>query len=166
MKSTARGSLAALLTCVAAAAAATPAVAGEQVPVSVPMEGVENVLGLRAPQISGGIPVPTPGAMDRPRYVQGRMLPAHALPQVPLTSPLPEARLSSPVPTLLGGASDRLGLSTGGSELTTATPGASLDAPLSAPQADQFGLPRVALPVAALHSPLLQAAPGAELGLN
>ncbi|MFJ6568858.1 hypothetical protein ACIQNU_15670 [Streptomyces sp. NPDC091292] len=163
MKSTARGSLAALLSCVAAATAAGPAVAGEQVPVSVPMEGVENVLGIRAPQISGGIPVPVPGVMDRPRYVQGRMLPANALPKVPLSSPLPEANLTAPLPRLLGGVSDQLGLSTGGGELKTETPGASLDAPLSAPQADQFGLPRLTLPVAALSAPLVQAAPGAEL---
>ena len=76
MKSTARGTLAVLAGCLAAAGAgAAPAAAGEQVPVAVPLTGVENALHVKAPELSTGVPIPLPGGPDAPRFVAGRMLP-------------------------------------------------------------------------------------------
>ncbi|MFD6286040.1 hypothetical protein [Streptomyces sp. NPDC060205] len=164
MKSTTRGTLAAVVTCVAAAVA-TPAVAADGVPVAVPLEGVENSLNMEMPRIAGTVPLITPGSPDGPRYVEGRLLPERALPQLPVTSDLPSLDLRTPLPRVLGDTFDHLAASTPTSGLRALTPGASLDAPLTAPRADMLGLPAAKLPQVAVLTPVLQAAPGATLGL-
>ncbi|MGX1914620.1 hypothetical protein ACWIID_38225 [Streptomyces phaeochromogenes] len=164
MKSTTRGTLAAVVTCVAAAVA-TPAVAADGIPVAVPLDGVENSLNMEMPRVGGTLPLPTPGSPDGPRYVEGRLLPDRAVPQLPVTSDLPSLDLRTPVPRVLGDTFDHVAASTPTSDLRALTPGASLDAPLTAPQADKLGLPAPKLPEVGLLAPVLQAAPGANLGL-
>jgi len=164
MKSTTRGTLAAVVTCVAAAVA-TPAVAAEGIPVAVPLEGAERALNTELPSISGRLPLIRPGRPDGPRYVEGRMVPEGAVPRVPISSNLPSVDLRTPLPLPIGDAVDRLAVSTPTSDLRALTPGASLDAPLTAPRRGHIGLPATKLPEIALLAPVLQTAPGATLGL-
>jgi hypothetical protein len=166
MKSPTRGSLAALLACAAVTAGAGSAVAGERVPVSVPMEGVEHALGIPAPRVGAQLPVPVPGAVDGPRYVEGRLLPAGLVPVVPFSVPLPGVAAQSLVPHVVGGGADRASAVVGGPDAVVGTPGVSFDAPVSGPRPDSFGLPRAALPVAGLRTPPLQTAPAAWLHLT
>ncbi|MEV0318850.1 hypothetical protein ACIBKX_20480 [Streptomyces sp. NPDC050658] len=168
MKTTTRGTLAALVSCVAAAtAAATPAQAAEHAPVAIPLNGLEWALETQAPELSTGVPVPMPGGPDRPEIGENRLVPGRALPQFPLGTALPATRVTAPVSELLGESGpDQLDVTAPESDLDTATPGASLDAPLTGPRAEHFGLPGAALPQAALHAPLLRAQPGAEVGLS
>lgn len=101
------------MTCVATAVgavAAAPAVAADVVPVSVPLNGVERSLGLKAPGIAGELPLPLPGRVEGPRYVEGRMIPDRAVPQVPLSGGLPGADVRTPLPHVLGDGFDHLGL--------------------------------------------------------
>ncbi|MET7514138.1 hypothetical protein ABZS88_11775 [Streptomyces sp. NPDC005480] len=167
MKSTARGTLAVLAGCLAAAGAgAAPAAAGDQVPVAVPLNGVENALHVKAPELSTGVPILMPGGPDVPRFATGKMLPEPLLPAVPLSSELPDTHVVAPLSEATGDHKiDHVGLSTPGSDVHTATPGASVNPPLTGPRADRFGLPDAALPDAALGTPLLQTTPGAVLGL-
>ncbi|BCL30545.1 hypothetical protein ACFFS2_22340 [Streptomyces aurantiacus] len=165
MKSTTRGTFAAVVTCVAAAVA-TPAVAADGIPVAVPLEGAEHALDMELPSVSGTVPLLKPGSPDGPRYVEGRLLPDRALPQLPVTSDLPSADLRTPVPRVLGDTFDHLAVGAPTSSgLRARTPGASLDGPLTAPRPDRLGLPAPKLPEAGLLAPVLQAAPGATLGL-
>ncbi|MFJ8020228.1 hypothetical protein [Streptomyces sp. NPDC096311] len=169
MKPTTRGTLAAIVTGVAAvmgAAAATPAVAAETVPVPVPLDGVERALNLQTPKIAGELPVPMPGGPEGPRYVEGRMLPEQAVPQLPVGAGLPGADARAPLPHLLGHGFDHLGVDAPAAALATLTPGLSLDAPLTAPNPDHFGLPGLKLPQAAVLGPLLKTAPGANVGMG
>jgi hypothetical protein len=69
------------------------------------------------------------------------------------------------VPRVLGDTFDHLAANTSTSDLRALTPGASLDAPLTAPRADKLGLPAPKLPEVGLLAPVLQAAPGADLGV-
>ncbi|MYR60538.1 hypothetical protein GTY54_31330, partial [Streptomyces sp. SID625] len=91
MKSTTRGTLAALVTGVAAAvgAAATPAAAVGTVPVPVPLGGAESALGMELPSVGGELPLPTAGSPEGPRFVEGRLLPERALPRLPVAGGLP-----------------------------------------------------------------------------
>jgi hypothetical protein len=167
MKPTTRGTLAAVLTGVAAAvgaAAAAPAVAAEAVPVPVPLNGVENALNVQMPKIAGELPVPMPGAPEGPRYVEGRLIPEHALPQLPVTGGLPGADARTPLPHVLGDGFDHLGVGAPAAGLRALTPGLSLDTPLTAPSADNFGSPK--LPQAAVRTPLLKTMPGANLEMG
>ncbi|MFF3481940.1 hypothetical protein ACFYXC_01495 [Streptomyces sp. NPDC002701] len=164
MKSTTRGTLAAVVTCVAAAVA-TPAVAADGVPVAVPLNGVEHSLDMEMPKVGGTVPLIKPGSPDGPRYVEGRLLPDRAVPQVPFSSDMPSLDLRTPLPRVLGESFDHLTATTAASDLHAVTPGASLDAPLTAPRADALGLPAPKLPEAGLLAPVLQAAPEASLGL-
>ncbi|MFG3088257.1 hypothetical protein ACGGAI_11650 [Streptomyces antibioticus] len=166
MKPTTRGTLAAVLTCLATAAgaaAATPAAAVGTVPVPLPLDGVENALGVELPRAGGELPLPTPGAVEGPRYVEGRLLPDRTVPQVPLGAGLPGLGLSAPLPELLGGDADHVGLDAPASDLRTLGPGLALDAPLTAPDPGNFGLPAPKLPQAGVITPVLQAVPGANL---
>ncbi|MFB7758209.1 hypothetical protein ACFC18_53040, partial [Streptomyces sp. NPDC056121] len=87
-------------------------------------------------------------------------------PAVPLSSELPDTRVEAPLSRATGDhKTDHLGLTTAGSDVRTATPGASVNPPLTGPIGDRFGLPGPALPEAALAAPLLTAAPGAALGI-
>ncbi|CAL9448794.1 hypothetical protein [Streptomyces sp. enrichment culture] len=169
MKSTTRGTIAAVLTGVAAAvgaATATPAAAAGTVPVPVPLEGAEQALGMELPEIGGELPVPMPGDPGGPRYVEGRLLPDRALPQLPVSGGLPGADLRAPLPHVLGDGFDHVALGTPASDLRTLAPGLTLDAPLTPPSPDGFGLPHPKLPQAGVLAPVLQTVPGADLGLG
>ncbi|KAA0913855.1 hypothetical protein [Streptomyces apricus] len=162
MKSTTRGTFAAVITCVAAAVA-TPAVAADAVPVVVPLQGAEQALDMEMPKVSGTVPLVKPGSPDGPQYVEGRLLPDRALPQVPVSAGLPELDVRAPLPRVLGDTFDHLSTTTPDSTMRTQTPGASLDAPLTAPRPELLGLPAPKLPEAGLLAPALQGAPGASL---
>ncbi|MFP3989190.1 hypothetical protein U9R90_17140 [Streptomyces sp. E11-3] len=167
MKMTAKGTIAALVGSVAAATGAATAVAAEQVPVSVPLSGVENALHMEAPRLSTGVPIPLPGEPEGPRYVEGQLLPDQILPQLPISSELPATQVVTPLPQLVPTETvDHLGVATDGSDVATRTPGASVNPPLTGPLANRFGLPDVTLPQASLETPAVQSEPGAELGLS
>jgi hypothetical protein len=169
MKSTTRGTLAAVLTCVAAAAgaaSATSAAAVGTLPVPVPLDGVEKSLNVELPKIGGEIPLPMPGAPEGPRYVEGRLIPDRVIPQLPVSAGLPGLGLRAPLPEVLGDGFNHVGLDAPASDLRTLSPGLTLDAPLTAPNPDRFGLPDLQLPQAGVLTPVLQTVPGANLGLG
>ncbi|MGW1722983.1 hypothetical protein ACWCQK_08665 [Streptomyces sp. NPDC002306] len=168
MKSTTRGTLAAVITCVAAAtgAAATPAAAVGTVPVPVPLDGVEKSLGMELPTVAGELPMPMPGAPEGPRYVEGRLMPEHVIPRLPLDAGLPGADLRAPLPHILGPGYDHLGVDAPSSAVRALGPDLSMDAPLTAPNPDRFGLPDTQLPQAGLLTPVLRTVPGADLGMG
>ncbi|GGZ42708.1 MULTISPECIES: hypothetical protein [Streptomyces rochei group] len=168
MKSTTRRTLAAVLTGVAAAvgAAATPAAAAAAVPVPVPLDGAETALGMELPEVEGELPVPKPGAPEGPRYVEGRLLPERTLPQLPVSSGLPGVDLRQPLPRVLGDEFDHAAVDVPAADLRALAPGLSLDAPLSAPDGDGFGLPAAKLPQAGVLSPVVQSVPTADLGVG
>ncbi|WP_086772476.1 hypothetical protein [Streptomyces bobili] len=169
MKSTTRGTLAAVLTCVAAAAgaaSATSAAAVGTVPVPVPLDGVEKSLNVELPKIGGEIPLPMPGTPEGPRYVEGRLIPDRVIPQLPVSAGLPGLGLRAPLPEVLGDGFNHVGLDAPASDLRTLSPGLTLDAPLTAPNPDRFGLPDLQLPQAGVLTPVLQTVPGANLGLG
>lgn len=165
MKSTTRGTIAAVITGVAAAvgAAATPAAAVETVPVPVPLDGIEKSLNVELPKVGGEIPLPMPGAPEGPRYVEGRLLPERVIPQLPVSGGLPGLGLHAPLPHLLGDDFDHVGVGTPASDLHTLAPGLALDAPLTAPNAENFGLPDTKLPQVGVLTPVLQTVPAANL---
>ncbi|MET8976264.1 hypothetical protein ABZX85_11675 [Streptomyces sp. NPDC004539] len=167
MKSTTRGTLAAVLLAAAAgAAAATPAAAAETVPVPVPLDGAETALGMELPKLGGEIPLPMPGAPDGPRYVEGRLLPDRALPQLPVGAALPGLGMRTPLPRVLGDDFDHVGVDAPANDVRALGPGATLDLPLTPPNPDNFGLPDPKLPAAGIVTPVLQAVPAADLGLG
>ncbi|PWI18320.1 hypothetical protein DI272_32385 [Streptomyces sp. Act143] len=165
MKPTTRRTLAAVITGVAAAvgATATPAAAVETVPVPVPLDGVENSLNMELPTLGGEIPLPVPGAPEGPQYVEGRLIPERVIPQLPVSGGLPGAGLKAPLPHILGDDFDHVGVGAPASDLRTLAPGLSVDAPLTAPNADNFGLPETKLPQVGVLTPVLQTVPGADL---
>ncbi|MFD7442826.1 hypothetical protein [Streptomyces sp. NPDC059909] len=167
MKMIARGSLGALMTCVAAAVAAPSAAAGPQVPVAVPLDPLERAVPLEAPTLRTGLPVPVPGAPEGPRYVEGKMLPSGILPQVPLTSDLPRTHVGVPLPHPLNDEGvGTVHASAPEADLVTATPGADVAAPLTTPRPGTFGLPGLALPEAGVLVPELRATPRTVLGFE
>ncbi|MEU3839109.1 hypothetical protein AB0E88_03590 [Streptomyces sp. NPDC028635] len=166
MKSTTRGTLAAVLTCVAAAAGAAPAAAVDAIPVPVPLKGAEKALHMELPEVGGEVPLPKPGSPEGPRFVEGRLLPERVLPQLPLGAGLPGAGLRAPLPHLLGDDFDHLSLDAPSSDLRTLGPGLDLDAPLTAPHPGRAGLPQPKLPEVGLITPVLQTVPHAALGLG
>ncbi|MFF1449446.1 hypothetical protein ACFVYF_15015 [Streptomyces sp. NPDC058274] len=166
MKSTTRGTLAAVMTGVAAAvgaAAATPAAA---VPIPVPLGGAERALGMELPRAGGELPLPVPGSPEGPRFVTGRLVPDRTLPQLPISGGLPGADLQAPLPQLLGDDFENLGVRAPAADLRTLTPGLSVDTPLTPPNPDNLGLPDTKLPQLAVLTPLLQTVPAANLGLG
>ncbi|MEW1544927.1 hypothetical protein [Streptomyces tsukubensis] len=161
MKSTTRCSVAAVLACMASAVGAGSA-AAVSVPVTLPLESLETVLPVPAPELSTGVPVPVPGAPQAPEHVAGRMLPYGTLPQVPLSSELPVTELGVPVTEPLGESTLGVARATSeAAELSLATPGASLGAPLSAPRPELYGQPEPVLPELALLTPEFRGAPTA-----
>ncbi|MFK0168211.1 hypothetical protein ACIQU5_05365 [Streptomyces sp. NPDC090306] len=167
MKPTVRGTLAAVITCVAAAAAgavaASPAAAAGSVPVPVPLEGVENSLNMELPHAGAELPLPTPGSPEAPRYTEGRLLPDRALPQLPVEAGLPGADVRAPLPRVLGDDFDHAAAGAPASAVNALAPGASLDAPLTAPDAGNFGVPGLKPPQAGVLAPALSAVPAADL---
>lgn len=167
MKSTTRTLAAAVLTGMAAAVgAAAPAVAAGTVPVPVPLDGVEKSLDVSLPRAGGELPLLTPGVPEGPRYVEGRMIPASTLPQVPMGAALPGLSAGAPLPQVVGKGFDQAGVSVPAADLRTLTPGLSADTPLTAPKSEVFGLPTAKEPQAAVLTPLLQTAPTGDLGLG
>ncbi|WP_416979361.1 hypothetical protein [Streptomyces sp. T028] len=169
MKPTTRGTLAAVLTWVAAAAGAapaTPAAAVGTVPVPVPLNGLENSLGMELPQAGGEIPVPATGSPEGPRHAEDRLIPERAVPQLPAGAGLPGAGVRAPLPETLGNGFENLGLDAPATDVRTLGPGLALDAPLTPPNPDNFGLPDPKLPQAGVLTPVLQAAPAANLGMG
>ncbi|MGW0184143.1 hypothetical protein ACWDV7_00055 [Streptomyces sp. NPDC003362] len=166
MKPTTRGTLAAVVTGVAAAvgAAASPAVAADTVPVPVPLNGAEKSLGMELPEIGAELPLPKPGSPEGPRYVEGRLVPDRAVPQLPVRGGLPGADVRAPLPRLLGDDFDHVGVHAPASDLRTLGPGLAVDAPLTPPNPDNYGLPGLKPPQAGVLTPALQTVPGAELG--
>ncbi|WP_458243835.1 hypothetical protein [Streptomyces sp. MAI_2237] len=64
---------------------------------------------MELPRIGGEIPLPTPGRPGGPRYVKGRLIPEHVLPQLPVSGglsdlKLPEAGVPAPVVQTAPGA--------------------------------------------------------------
>ncbi|MFD0315090.1 hypothetical protein [Streptomyces flavalbus] len=167
MKPTTRGTLAAALTCVAAAAAgaasASPAAAVTVVPVPVPLGGVEKSLNVELPEVRGELPVPVPGDPEGPRYVEGRLLPDRAVPQLPVRAGVPGGEVRAPLPHVLGAEFDHLAVHAPASDLRTLAPGLTVDAPVTAPDADRYGLPGTKLPEAGVVTPMLQAVPAASV---
>ncbi|GGQ27709.1 MULTISPECIES: hypothetical protein [Streptomyces] len=166
MKMTARGSIAALLTCMAAAGVATPAVA-DGVPVGVPLEGVETTTGLDVPRIATAVPLPVVGAPEAPRMHKGEMLPSPLLPAVPIATELGETLVTSPLPNLAGRPeTDGEGsLESPATTVRTRTPGAVVGAPLTMPDGSNFGLPNLTKPKLGLLAPEVTGAPEALLGV-
>lgn len=166
MKSTTRGTLAAVLTGVAAAvgaAAATPAAAVGTVPVPVPLGGAETTLGTQLPEVGGELPVPTTGTPEGPRFTQGRLLPDQMVPRLPVDGGLPGLDVRAPLAHPLGDGYDHAGVDAPAADLRALTPGLSVGAPLSAPRPGKAGLPALGQPELAVLAPVLQSAPGAEL---
>ncbi|WP_372344235.1 hypothetical protein [Streptomyces sp. KL116D] len=162
-----RGTIAVLAGCLAAAAGSTPAVASANVPVEVPLGGVESALHTDLPRLSTEAPVPIPGTPEGPRYATDHVLPQQPLPRLPLSSELPATEADLPLPQLLPSDDvDHLGLRTESSGVQALTPGASVNPPLTGPRPHAFGLPQVTAPQAALGTPDVQAQPGADLGLG
>ncbi|MFD5102291.1 hypothetical protein [Streptomyces albidochromogenes] len=142
----------------------TPAAAGTSVPVDPPLENLERVLPIEAPELRTGVPVPVAGVPDGPRYVTGRLLPGHTLPSVPFTAELPETAVELPLKDPLGeGNLGALGAVSEASDLALSSPGASLGAPVSAPRSDHRGRLVPVLPQVALITPVLQGTPAAAL---
>ncbi|WP_432124419.1 hypothetical protein [Streptomyces sp. C10-9-1] len=167
MKLTTRGSLAAVVACVASAATGAPAVAAGSVPVTVPLESVEAALPVEAPSLSTGVPVPVPGAPETPRHTTGNLLPDHTLPAVPFAGQLPETLVELPVDNPLGeGELGVVRAVTEASDLRLSSPGASLGAPLTQPGPGSFGQPEPTMPEAGVIAPVLQGAPAAALLLG
>ncbi|MER5786809.1 hypothetical protein [Streptomyces sp. NPDC001980] len=166
MKPTTRGTLAVVVAGVAVAvgAAATPAAATGGVPVPVPLDGVEKSLGMQMPKLGMELPLLIPGVPEGPRYVEGRLIPEGALPQVPMNGQLPGVGLSVPLPRALGAGFDHVGVDIPASDLHTLTPGLELDAPLSAPDPQHYGLPHLKMPVVGVLAPVLQTVVGGNLG--
>ncbi|MFM9457365.1 hypothetical protein [Streptomyces europaeiscabiei] len=168
MKPTTRGTLAAVVTGVAAAvgASAAPAVAAATVPVPLQLEGVEHSLNVKAPKLGGELPVLMPGAPEGgPKYVEGRLLPASALPQMPLGAALPGLKAETPLPRIVGEGFERVGVDAPAADLRTLTPGLNVDTPLTAPDPAGLGLPSLKDPQVAVLPPLLRTEPTANLGL-
>ncbi|WP_159767434.1 hypothetical protein [Streptomyces sp. HM190] len=168
MKPTTRGTLAAVVTGVAAAmgASAAPAAAAETVPVPVPLEGVEHSLNVKMPRLGGELPLLTPGAPEGPQYVEGRLLPASALPQVPLGAALPGVVADTPLPRVVGEGFEHVGVDAPAADLRTLTPGLHADTPLTSPNPQMFGLPLTKDAEVGLLAPVLRTEPTASLGLG
>ncbi|WP_432055442.1 hypothetical protein [Streptomyces sp. bgisy022] len=170
MKSTTtRGTLAAVLTTMAAAAgalAATPAAAVGTVPVPVPLGGAEQALGVELPEVAGAVPVLTAGTPEGPEFTAGRLMPEETLPQLPLDGGLPGVDLRSPVPHLLGDGSDRIGVDVPAADLRTLTPGLAVDPPLTRPAAGSPGLPQAKLPEAGVLAPTVRTVPALDVVLG
>lgn len=166
MKMTARGSIAALLTCMAAAGAATPAMA-QSVPVDLPLDAVKTTLGVDTPRVGTGVPMPVAGAPEAPRFHKGNMLPTPLLPSVPIGTELGRTLVTSPVPNLLGKPeTDGEGsVEAPATDLLARTPGLVAGGLLTMPDASNSGVPNLTMPELGLTTPELTGAPSALLGL-
>ncbi|MDJ0380187.1 hypothetical protein [Streptomyces sp. G-G2] len=164
---TARGSIAALMTCMAVAGAATPAMASS-VPVGVPLGAVETSLGVPTPEVATGVPVPVVGAPDVPRHHTGDLLPTPLVPVIPIGTELGRTGVTSPVPNLLGRPeTDGEGsLDSPATTLLARSAGVVVGAPIGMPDGSNYGLPNLVAPKLGVIAPELTGAPSALLGLR
>lgn len=132
----------------------------------VPLGGAETALGMELPEVAGELPVPTAGAPEGPRYVEGRLLPERTLPQLPVRAGLPGVDVRQPLPHVLGDDFDHAGVDAPAAGLRTLAPGLSLDAPLTAPNPEALGLPSPKLPEVGVLAPVVQTVPVADLGVG
>ncbi|WP_234320934.1 hypothetical protein [Streptomyces katrae] len=155
------------MTCMAAAGAATPAVA-DSVPVAVPLDAVKTTLGVETPRVATAVPVPVVGAPEAPRYHTGDLLPSPILPVLPVATELGSTLVGAPVPNLLGDPkTDGEGtVESPATGLLARTPGAVVGAPLTMPNGDNFGIPDLTTPKLGLTTPELIGTPAALLGLR
>ncbi|MFF8267565.1 hypothetical protein ACF059_09230 [Streptomyces sp. NPDC016562] len=154
------------MTCMAAAGAATPAVANS-VPVGVPLDAVKTTLGVDTPRLATGVPIPVVGAPEAPRFHKGDMLPTPLLPVLPIGTELGETLVTTPVPNLLGEPeTDGEGsLEAPATDLLTRTPGLVAGGLLTMPDASNSGVPNLKSPELGLIAPEITGAPEALLGL-
>lgn len=165
MKSTTRGTLAAVAAGIAAAVGApTPAAAAGTMPVPVPREGAEQSLGVELPEARAEMPFPVAGVPEAPRYTGDSVMPDRAVPPLPLGSTLPGLRARAPLPHLAGPGHDPLGVDVPVTGLRAHSPGIDLQAPLTPPDPDGFGMPGTRQPEAGLRAPVVEAVPTAYLG--
>ncbi|MFE2286298.1 hypothetical protein ACFXDJ_19290 [Streptomyces sp. NPDC059443] len=155
------------MTCMAAAGAATPAMA-DAVPVGVPLDAVRTTLGVDVPHIATGVPVPVVGAPQVPVHHTGDLLPAPLLPAVPIATDLGDTLVTSPVPNLAGRPeTDGEGsVDAPATTVHTRSPGLILGAPLTMPDGSNYGLPNLTTPKLGLAAPELTGTPEALLGLR
>ncbi|MGW7452374.1 hypothetical protein [Streptomyces sp. NPDC054787] len=154
------------MTCMAAAGAATPAVANS-VPVGVPLDAVKTTLGVDTPRLATGVPIPVVGAPEAPRFHKGDMLPTPLLPVLPVGTELGDTLVTTPVPNLLGEPkTDGEGsLEAPATDLLTRTPGLVAGGLLTMPDASNSGVPNLKSPELGLIAPEITGAPKALLGL-
>ncbi|KOV95157.1 hypothetical protein [Streptomyces sp. NRRL B-3648] len=165
MKPITRGTLAVVVTSVAAAVgAAAPAAASGTVPVTVPLGGVSRSLGAEVPTLGAEVPLLKPGVPDGPRYVTGRLVPDRVLPQLPVRSGLPGLHTRAPLPHLLDDGFDHLDVDSPTGGLRALTPGLSVDAPLTAPDGSNVGVPEAKMPQAAVLAPVLRTVADGNVG--
>ncbi|MFH9083043.1 hypothetical protein [Streptomyces sp. NPDC017673] len=165
MKPTTRGTLAAVITGVAATVGvAAPAAASGTVPVPVPLGGASRSLGMEVPRAGAELPLLKPGAPDGPRYVSGRLLPDRTLPQLPVSSGLPGLDARAPLPRPLGGGFDHVDVDSPTGDLRALTPGLSLDAPLIAPAGRDSGLPGATIPQVGVLPPVVRTVADGNVG--
>ncbi|MFJ4948051.1 hypothetical protein [Streptomyces sp. NPDC088760] len=165
MKPTTRGTLAAVVTGVAATVgAAAPAAASGTVPVPVPLGGVSQPLDMKLPRLGAELPLLKPGVPEGPRYVTGRLVPDRTVPRLPVSSGLPGLAARTPLPHLLDDGFDHLDVDSPTGDLRTVTPGLSLDAPLTAPDGGTFGLPGARVPQTGVLPPVLRTVADGNVG--
>lgn len=156
-----------MMTCMATAAAVTPAAAGSSVPVAVPREGLETKLPFESPAVSTGVPIPVPGSPGGPRHVVGSLMPSPLMPALPVTSELPSTLVKAPLTDPL--TDEKLGsaaLTTPSSPLRAEGPGRSSTRRSARRRPSCSGCPRWMSPQAGLLAPTLRGAPTADLGLR
>ncbi|MFG3499266.1 hypothetical protein [Streptomyces sp. NPDC047928] len=155
-----------LVTCLASAALATPAAAAEA-PVEVPLEALGTVLPMEPPTVRTGVPLPMPGTPQGLGATRDGRMQELLVPRTPLTAQSAGTRIAVPLPGLLGGRPlGTAAVTSPGTDLRTATPGATLGSPLSLPRGEALGLPDVELPQAGLLAPTLMGALESDMGLE
>jgi hypothetical protein len=167
MKPTTRATLAALVTGVAAVGtAAAPAAAAASAHVPVPLDGVSRSLGTRTPEAGPDVVPVRPGTTDGPRSATGRRQAERTVPRGPVHTARPGAGLRAPLPRVLDERSAHVGLDAPVTGLRPLGPGRSADAPRTAPDPDDFGLPGVEASDVADLAPVLRSATGIDLGMR
>ncbi|MFI6941512.1 hypothetical protein ACIBI4_19725 [Streptomyces sp. NPDC050418] len=166
MKLAKRAGLAVAMTCIASAAAVSPALA-DSAPVPVPLDGLENALGSDLPDVRGGVPLIMPGDVSAPRIDPEHLQLEGVVPQVPLRTALPQTLVDAPLTDPL--SNERLAgaaFSVPDIPVDATSPGASVGAPQVRQRPSGARLPELPLPQAALLQPTLQTAPSADALLS
>ncbi|MEU6057098.1 hypothetical protein [Streptomyces sp. NPDC047097] len=157
-----------LVTCLASAAMASPALAASApvAPVDIPLHGLSTVLP-ETPVLRTGVPIPVPGApAGFTQRAEGGLQPL-LVPQLPLSTGTPETLIAAPLPDIEGDRpTGRAVLAAPASEVQAVTPGAVAGLPLTLPRAETLGLPGLALPPAGLLAPSLTGAVESTMGLD